>query len=261
MNPPSAGALRLVAAVALCALGMRYPPPQELGRVVLEQRAQRAGVPGVEFDHWRHRARFTCRLCHVDVGFAMAASQTGVSAETNRGGFHCGACHDGKRLYRETAIFTACTAATRVDGPGTCRRCHARADPAKARADYEQFAARMPRNAYGAVDWEKAEAQGRIQLVDFLEAVSVPRPALRMDKDVAIAAKASWVDDIIFSHRKHAIWNGCEVCHPDIFPATRAGELKYSMFEISRGEFCGACHDKVAFPLADCGGCHKKQVQ
>jgi c(7)-type cytochrome triheme protein len=250
-----------LAALALGLMGMRYPPPHEIGHLVLDQRARKAGVPGVGFDHYRHRASFTCRVCHVDVGFAMTLNESGITAKTNQGGFHCGACHDGKRTHRGAPIFAACREGRTVDGPGECKRCHAREDAAKLKSEYERFASRMPRNPHGAVDWEKAEAQGRVKPADVLEGVSVPRPPMRMDRDIPIAAEASWVADIIFSHRKHAVWNGCEVCHPDIFPASRAGATKYTMFQISRGEYCGACHDKVAFPIADCEGCHKKPVR
>ncbi len=261
MRPPSGRALRLLALLSLGALGMRYPPPHELGHLVLEDRARSAGIPGVEFEHWRHRARFTCRVCHVDVGFAMTAGETGITAATNRSGFHCGACHDGKREFRGARIFAACSEGKSVEAESACRRCHARGDPAKARADYEAFAAGLPRNAKGAVDWERAEARAMIRPADFLEGVSVPRPPMRMDKDVRIAAEASWVDDIIFSHKKHSVWNGCEVCHPEIFPVTKAGQVRYTMLQISAGQYCGACHDKVAFPLNDCEKCHLKPVR
>ena len=40
------------------------PPPEAYGQVVLQGAA---ATPAVVFDHWRHRAIFTCRLCHVDV--------------------------------------------------------------------------------------------------------------------------------------------------------------------------------------------------
>src|SRR6266542_3460335 len=62
----------LLVAAALCALGMKPRDAPEYGSVLLDRRASRAGVPPVTFDHWRHRARFSCRVCHVDVGFAMA---------------------------------------------------------------------------------------------------------------------------------------------------------------------------------------------
>lgn len=260
MTTPSARALRLVAVLALGTLAMRYPPPHEIGHLTLDRSTRRAGVVGVEFEHWRHRARFTCRVCHVDVGFAMTAGESGISASTNRRGFHCGACHDGKRQLGGTTVFAACSEAKTTDAPA-CGRCHVRPDPARARADYEAFAETLPRNAHGAVDWERAEARGHIRPSDFLEGVSVPRSGLRMDQDVRIPAEASWVNDIVFSHKKHSVWNGCEVCHPEIFPATKAGAVKYTMLQISAGQYCGACHDKVAFPIADCMGCHKKGVQ
>jgi c(7)-type cytochrome triheme protein len=258
--PPSRARHLAVAAAALACLAMRTPVPHELGRVVLADAARAAGVPPVAFDHWRHRAGFTCRVCHVDVGFAMVAGETGISAETNRSGFHCGACH-GKLAHQGKLLFPAC------DGRGAggladgCRRCHARPDPERLRAEYAAFAARLPRTRAGAVEWQAAEEQRRIRPADQVEGLSVPRSALRMHRDVAIEAKAKWAGGIVFSHRKHAVWNGCEVCHPDIFPATAAGEVSYTMFEIVNGRYCGACHDKVAFALAECTRCHVKPVQ
>jgi len=35
----------------------------------------------VVFDHWLHRAKFTCRLCHVDIGFAMKAEATDIRCQ------------------------------------------------------------------------------------------------------------------------------------------------------------------------------------
>ena len=72
---------------------------------MLSGRAVPAGMEPVGFDHWRHRARYTCRVCHVDVGFAMNVGDTGISSETNRAGFHCGACHDGKKKIAGRAIL------------------------------------------------------------------------------------------------------------------------------------------------------------
>jgi hypothetical protein len=81
--------MRLLAAAVLLlgplqGQGMEVVPAYRYGLVQLGNRAAGARVPPVSFDHWSHRARFTCRLCHVDVGFAMAAGQTGISASTNR---------------------------------------------------------------------------------------------------------------------------------------------------------------------------------
>jgi hypothetical protein len=37
--------------------------------------------------------------------------------------------------------------------------------------------------------------------------------------------------NVTFSHKKHALWNGCELCHPDIFPSVKKGTIEYSMFQ------------------------------
>ena len=111
------------------------------------------------------------------------------------------------------------------------------------------------------MDWQQAEEQGKIHPLDMLEGVSVQRPALKMDRDVSIESHGAWMTDVKFSHKKHAVWNGCEVCHPEIFPRTKAGAAKFTMFQIVAGESCGVCHGKVAFALAYCERCHVKPVR
>jgi c(7)-type cytochrome triheme protein len=86
----------------------RRPLPPEFGRVVLDAESKKAGVPAVVFDHWLHRSKYTCRLCHVDIGFAMTANGTKVKAADNAAGFYCGACHDGKRVTDGRKIFDSC---------------------------------------------------------------------------------------------------------------------------------------------------------
>jgi len=256
----AAAALCALALVAFPARGMKLPIPHEYGRVVLDAGASRAGLPPVAFDHWRHRARFTCRLCHVDVGFAMAAGATQVTAAGNQAGFHCGACHDGKRRLWGQVIFAACAGTAPPAGGGACRRCHAQPDPARLEKEFAAFARELPRDRFGGVDWEKAEGTGKITPSDFLEGVSIRREPLKNRKEITLQSKGTWMSDVLFSHPKHAVWNGCEVCHPEIYPAA-AGGARASMLAITGGESCGACHDKVAFPLVDCEKCHVKPVQ
>ena len=258
---------RALAALALLAAAAAAPArawspvaPADQGRVVLETFTPRAKMAPVQFDHWRHRARHTCRLCHVDVGFAMTAGDTRVSAATNQGGFHCGACHDGKATWRGKAIFAACGDRAAGEAEGRCQRCHARGDAEQRRRDFEAFAEGLPRRgSAGEVDWEEAELRGLVRPADFVEGVSIPRKALKMEKDVSLRSHG-WMSDVLFSHKKHAIWNGCEVCHPDIFP-NQKGEVRRTMLQISSGEACGACHGKVAFGLGDCARCHVKPVR
>lgn len=240
---------------------LRIPIPDTYGQVKLDNYSSRAGMSPVVFDHWLHRSMFTCRLCHVDIGFAMDAGETNISAATNKGGFYCGSCHNGTRLHAGRKIFGACSDKITDEDVKRCDKCHSSGKKAVREHDYSTFSKKMPKKTGGLIDWEEAEAQGIIKPVDFLEGVSVKRQPLKMEKELTIESRGGWMSDVMFSHKKHAFWNGCEVCHPEIFPSTKKGTVKYTMFQISDGQYCGVCHTKVAFPLFDCGRCHAKPVQ
>lgn len=255
------GARLAIVVLGALSIGWNTAPPHDYGTVVLDTRSSEAGMPPVAFQHWQHRAAYTCRVCHVDVGFAMARGETRISASNNRAGQYCGACHDGRRQHRGRTVFASCSDARDVRAGKHCSRCHARRDDAARRAAYDWTTRGLPRLRSGHVDWERAEAERLLQPSDVVEGLSIERPRLRMNKDVAIASRGTWMANILFSHRKHAVWNGCELCHPEIFPSTKTGNTKYSMFQISSGEYCGVCHDKVAFPLGDCERCHTAPVR
>jgi len=236
--------------------------PSEYGRVIIKNYSRRAGLAPVVFDHWVHRSRFTCRFCHVDIGFAMNAGETHITAAMNRQGLYCGACHDGKRSFGDKKIFAACSEGVSKEGSLRCERCHSRGKKVKKEYDFTAFSEKLPKTALGnGINWEEAEAKGLIKPVDFLEGVSIRRPSLKAQKDFLIEIKSSWMDKVLFSHKKHALWNGCEVCHPEIFPSVQKGATKYSMLQIVNGQYCGVCHDKVAFPLQDCQRCHTQPVE
>ncbi len=238
------------------------PEPSEYGSVTINNFSRRAGLAPVRFDHWLHRALYTCRLCHVDIGFAMEGNGTKITADTNMKGFYCGACHDGMRLYDENKIFSSCSASTASEERTGCGRCHSVGKDIQKEHDYDRFTAKLPKSKPGnLIDWEEAEARGLIHPVDYLPGVSIRRKTLTAQNDFSITSKSVWMPDIIFSHKKHIVWNGCEVCHPDIFPSAKKGTLKYTMFEISAGQYCGLCHDRVAFTLNNCGKCHAVPVR
>jgi len=229
--------------------------PERYGRVIISNYSERAGLAPVVFDHWLHRSQFTCRLCHVDIGFAMMAGGTKITAATNKQGFYCGACHNGKRRYNGRAIFASCSEGALLKDAG-CERCHSQNKNVIKNHDFNVFVNKMPKKALGnGIDWEAAENRGLINPVDFIEGVSMQRTSIKAQKDFSIEANVTWMSPVIFSHKKHAVWNGCEVCHPNIFPIKK-GSIKYTMFEIDAGEYCGVCHDKVAFPLIACERCH-----
>jgi len=240
----------------------KRPLPYEYGRVVMNGLSGQAGLPAVEFDHWLHRTRFTCRLCHVDLAFAMKAGGTNVRAVDNAKGFYCGACHNGKKDGTGKRLFESCAVTYTREDLHRCEQCHSRGRTVKREYDFDAVSGRFPKERFGnGINWEKAEADGLIKLVDELPGVSIHRQPMKVQKDFTIAAENKGIPEIIFSHKKHTVWNGCEVCHPEIFIGVKRGATKYSMVEIYNGKFCGACHGSVAFPLLDCQRCHSKPVQ
>jgi c(7)-type cytochrome triheme protein len=240
----------------------RKIPPQEYGRVVMGNQARKARVAPVTFDHWLHRAKYTCRVCHVDAGFALKAGGTDVRAADNAAGQYCGACHNDRTAADGGhKVFGSCKPTGRADAP-PCVRCHSEASDPRRSYDFATFTRDLPRARFGnGIDWEKAEEKRLIKPSDYVEGLSVKRAAMPVQKDFALTAKLQGMPGIIFSHAKHTVWTGCEGCHPEIFKGVKRGATKYSMVEIFDGQYCGACHVGVAFPATDCQRCHSVPVQ
>ncbi|RJQ21558.1 MAG: hypothetical protein C4560_03640 [Nitrospiraceae bacterium] len=253
--------LSAVSALALAqekGLKKKRPLPHDYGKVVINNFSEKNRIAPVVFDHWLHRAKFTCRLCHTDIGFEMKAGATGIKAEDNANGLYCGTCHDGKRVFDDKVLFNVCDKAKRDE---VCDRCHSFGKNSRHESKFSEFAGKMPRERFGnGIDWEKAEKDNLIKLTDFIDGVSINRKEMPVQKDFSLEAKVSGLPEIVFSHQKHTVWNGCEVCHPDIFTGVKKGITKYSMIEIFDGKFCGVCHGKVSFPTTDCQRCHVKPV-
>lgn len=239
----------------------RRTPPQEYGRVVLNNHSTKAKMQPVVFDHWLHRAKYTCRVCHVDIGFAMKAGATDVRAADNAKGQYCGACHNDRVKSDGRPIFASCSLPADPNR-ASCTRCHSGGSASKAAYDFASFTRDLPRGRFGnGVDWEAAELKGLVKPVDYVEGISIRRSSMSAQKDFALSAKLEGMPDIIFSHAKHTVWSGCEGCHPDIFVGVKKGATKYSMVDIFQGRSCGVCHVTVAFPTIDCQRCHSKPVQ
>jgi len=67
------------------------------------------------------------------------------------------------------------------------------------------------------------------------------------------------MDNVIFPHYIHTWWLKCEICHesvggPIFEPVAGGNDVK--MIEMAGGKWCGRCHNRIAFPLADCKRCH-----
>ena len=233
---------------------LKRPKAQDFGNVVINSYSEAKGEAAVMFPHWLHRAKFTCRLCHVDLGFAMQAGGTDITEADNEAGLFCGSCHNNKISFGPL-----------IDHPALgkirqCERCHSVGKQIKMKNDFREFRRQMPRERFGnGIDWMAAEDQGKIKLVDYLEGISIKRKEFKKPEDFKLTSAEQKMPQIIFSHERHAVWNGCETCHPEIFPVKK-GAQPYSMQDIFAGKYCGACHDKVAFPNIDCQRCHTDSV-
>jgi c(7)-type cytochrome triheme protein len=238
---------------------MQKEPPHKLGEVTLKRQKSQGSqtMPPVIFSHWDHRAKFTCRLCHTDIGFGMQAGSTHIRKTDVTGGKFCGACHDGVSRFGGKIVFAACG---ENDMKG-CGKCHG-SKASDREAAYYRLAAAMPQDRNGVgIDWVAAEEKGLIKPIDALEKIVTKRSTMKGSADFVLDTKLAGIPEIIFSHKKHTVWNGCEICHPDIFLGVKKGTTTYTMVEISGGLYCGACHGKVAFSVQDCQKCHLKPVQ
>jgi c(7)-type cytochrome triheme protein len=215
------------------------------GTVLKPQRRQQTARKPAVFAHWSHRAKYTCRVCHLELGFSMRAGDTGITRQQYLSGKYCGACHDGK------------TAFTVQDGPqAACARCHME-NPQLLAAALEKVAATMPvSNSGNGIDWAKAMREGKITPIATLtpEQRRMPLPEkLRQPLKLGTTSPGSAVT---FSHEQHYSLLDCSGCHPDIFAITKQGTQFFSMEANVYGGFCGACHMTVAFPMGNCQRCH-----
>jgi c(7)-type cytochrome triheme protein len=59
-----------------------------------------------------------------------------------------------------------------------------------------------------------------------------------------------------FPHNSHTEWLACSNCHDKLF-IPKAGANPITMEKIFRGEYCGTCHDRIAFIThTSCERCH-----
>ena len=68
----------------------------EYADVVINNYSDKSKVRPVIFPHWFHRIRYTCKVCHADLGFKLKAGGNEIDMAKIRDGKFCGACHNGK---------------------------------------------------------------------------------------------------------------------------------------------------------------------
>ncbi len=220
-------------------------PFWKYGNVVMQSRTRAAGVKPVVFSHWSHRPLYTCRVCHVELGFTMKAGGSGITRNQYLSGAFCGACHDGQTAF----------SARKVKG-SECDRCHLK-DTTELEKRFETFAAVFPVAHFGnGIDWAQAQRDWSINQLSSLRASTVIMPLPEKLKQPLKLGTSSPRSGVFFSHEEHFAELDCSNCHPDLFTIKQSGTQTFSMERNIFGNFCGACHMLVAFPMNDCRRCH-----
>lgn len=217
------------------------PEPWEFGNILIDRQTGQTQFPTVSFSHWSHRTRYTCRVCHFELGFAMRANATEITEAGNQAGEFCGTCHDGKTAFGHTLEY--------------CSYCHNYGfDGSKKR--FEQVSG-LPATPFGnRIDWVDA----------FDNELITPQQTIYAEEHEpieytdALELEADWslIPGASFSHEKHLQWLDCADCHPDIFNVKKKTTQRFDMRYNLEGKFCGACHMTVAFPMDNCKRCHPK---
>lgn len=116
----------------------------------------------------------------------------------------------------------------------------------------EEATRHLPYDAVGFPDWMRALREGLIS----------PRSDLKgqgsmevLDLDI-IMKNTKEMPYVRFPHRSHTLWLACANCHPTPFKP-QTGSTPIRMADIFRGQYCGMCHDRVAFiTFFSCNRCH-----
>jgi c(7)-type cytochrome triheme protein len=93
-----AGSLLALCAAALIALAPAHARA-EYGDVVINNHSDKAGMRPVVFPHWFHRIRFSCKVCHADLGMQFRAGGSDINMAKIIDGQFCGACHNGELAW------------------------------------------------------------------------------------------------------------------------------------------------------------------
>lgn len=217
------------------------PPPYGYGTFLMDRSSSTKGVKPVIFSHWLHRAEASCRICHGELEFDFIIGETSITEADNREGRFCGACHNGEFAFS-------------VQEKENCSRCHSGALDSEKTKFAEFMKKGFPPTEFGdGIDWVKAIKRGIITPAGY---IYTPGSSMVSSKVVTFDAKIGRVPPAIFPHAPHGDWMDCSMCHPDLFPLEKKGLVTMTKPAMLKGEFCGLCHLRVAFPMNDCPRCH-----
>ncbi len=223
------------------------PPPENYGDVLIERTTQSSETSPVYFSHWLHRVKYTCRVCHYELEFSMRINETPIAC--NKGhtdGKYCSACHNGKISFGPID----------EDGEQNCDRCHT-TSWGSAQRKFDALKAKLPPAKFGnEIDWSVAIDRGFISPKQSLSGDTME--IANIDKTLSLSADISGISPAVFPHKTHEQWLDCSNCHPELFNIKKKSTKSLKMVNMLKGESCGICHLRVAFPLDACKKCHPK---
>lgn len=213
------------------------------------------------YPHWLHRMLFDCKVCHQEI-FAMKRGGNNINHQNMAEGKLCAACHDGKLAF---------------GADSECERCHVIGKPGEERllniskidlgrikdaaskaggsfAPENLPNGKLPLDRLGSIDWTWMRNN---KIYSPVETLTGEKEEIR-DNSILFEPPMPYINNTLFNHNTHSAQNRCSACHNDIFKDSLGGNA-VTMKDMGEGKFCGYCHGKVAFKLADCNRCHSKK--
>ena len=123
--------------------------------------------------------------------------------------------------------------------------------------DWKAIRESLPKAEGGEPDWVKALELKLITPKPGLAADAKDEDPSDMDVEIKTSGQAEWVS--VFRHKPHTMWMKCDSCHANGLFEMESGKVKMTMAGMGEGQWCGACHGKVAAPeISGCPACHPK---
>ena len=275
--------------------GAQLPQPYLYGNILINRTSEKNKVKPVTFSHWIHRQKHTCRVCHFELKFKFKVNTTEITEQANREGRFCGAagCHDGKTVFGHTKKEDCekCHNGDISYGKEKFEEVRKKLPPAKYGngIDWTMALAKGLIKPLNILSIKPPPDLKMVKLLRFKGDWNVPLPAVIFshkrhsewldcnnchpdlfplpvekkgakdsEKDMEKDGEKDPGNDVEKKPGKDDAKESDKKKAEKKAPRKLESHLpeKNRMPAISRGESCGLCHLRVAFPINDCGHCH-----
>jgi c(7)-type cytochrome triheme protein len=216
----------------------------------LDVKLAHGGQPffAASFRHLPHTRWLACGSCHpAPFPLTAGSPRPVVTMAAIRDGRTCGLCH-GRVTF---GVETRCAACHQGIPTTDTWRPPAPASPLEGLRSWSEVQARLPVKV-GTPDWVGALADGLFAPKSRPEQTALFTLDLNVER---VPKEGGDAMKVVFPHKAHTALLACDSCHPAPFQF-QAGATPITMAQLEKGELCGTCHGKVAFPVTACGRCH-----